>query len=91
MHPMTARVWARTGANGVVLESFKIGGRRFTTVEAIARFRERCTFGQSVETTSDVKRRKREYEIAMMEIEFLNPSKTRRIAACREQRLDHVA
>jgi hypothetical protein len=44
-HPSTLRRWAYEGIDGVRLESCKIGGRRFTTVEALRRFMERLTGG----------------------------------------------
>jgi hypothetical protein len=34
----TARRWAREGVKGVVLETVRLGGRRFTSHEALARF-----------------------------------------------------
>jgi hypothetical protein len=37
----TARRWAREGIDGVVLETVKVGGRRYTSYEAVARFLER--------------------------------------------------
>jgi hypothetical protein len=35
------RRWADTGVDGVVLETVKVGGRRFTSLEAIERFLSR--------------------------------------------------
>jgi hypothetical protein len=35
--------WTLRGVRGVVLESFSVGARRFTTVEAFQRFVERST------------------------------------------------
>ena len=36
--PSTVWRWSRRGVRGVVLETFVVGGRRFTTVEAGERF-----------------------------------------------------
>lgn len=38
--PATCHRWISTGLNGIVLESWMLGGRRFTTVEAVQRFVE---------------------------------------------------
>lgn len=38
IHTCTPWRWARKGAKGVVLETFTIGGRIFTTRQAVARF-----------------------------------------------------
>lgn len=38
VHLSTVWRWATRGVRGVVLESFRIGGRRFTTEEAFVRF-----------------------------------------------------
>ena len=35
--------WANRGVRGVVLETFNVGGRRFTTHEAFQRFVQRST------------------------------------------------
>lgn len=37
-HPSTVVRWWRVGVRGVKLETILIGGRRFTSVEAIERF-----------------------------------------------------
>lgn len=42
-HPNTVARWAREGLSGVVLESIRIGGRRFTSQEACQRFFESLT------------------------------------------------
>jgi hypothetical protein len=36
--PATLHRWAFKGINGVKLETYKIGGRRYTTAEALERF-----------------------------------------------------
>ncbi len=45
LQPSTATLWrwVLRGCRGVVLESIKIGGRRYTTEAAISRFIEGCT------------------------------------------------
>jgi hypothetical protein len=35
--------WAQRGVRGIVLETFSVGGRRYTTREAFGRFVERST------------------------------------------------
>lgn len=35
--------WAKRGAKGCVLETFSVGAKRFTTVEAFRRFSAGCT------------------------------------------------
>ena len=35
--------WMQRGRRGVCLEYLKIGGRRFTSIEAVQRFAEACT------------------------------------------------
>jgi hypothetical protein len=42
-HLSTARRWARQGVGGVVLETVMIGGRRFTSREALQRFVHRLS------------------------------------------------
>lgn len=37
-HPSTLNRWARAGIGGVKLETVKVGGRRYTSIEAIQRF-----------------------------------------------------
>jgi hypothetical protein len=46
-HPATIARWARKGCRGVRLESLLIGGRRFSTVEAVSRFLSRLSEGVS--------------------------------------------
>src|SRR5687768_13872166 len=43
LHPTTVERWRSRGLRGVVLESIKIGGARFTSEEAIVRFVERLS------------------------------------------------
>lgn len=40
LNPCTIFRWAKRGVRGVLIESFHVGGRRYTTLEAFARF---CT------------------------------------------------
>ena len=42
-HPNTVARWARLGLNGVILETIKVGGRRYTSQEACQRFFEDLT------------------------------------------------
>lgn len=45
-HEETVRRWAASGVRGVVLESFTMGSRRFTSREAVARFIAATTSGR---------------------------------------------
>jgi Protein of unknown function (DUF1580). len=42
-HVATVWRWAETGVKGIRLETVQVGGRRFTSAEAIRRFIERTT------------------------------------------------
>ena len=42
-HVSTIHRWRLRGVQGVKLETFRIGGRRFTTLEALERFSARVT------------------------------------------------
>lgn len=44
-HVSTLHRWANEGLGGVRLEAFKLGGRRFTTLEALHRFFEKTNPG----------------------------------------------
>jgi hypothetical protein len=46
-HPATIARWARKGCRGIRLETLLIGGRRFSTVEAVGRFFSRLSEGVS--------------------------------------------
>ena len=61
-HPSVPTVWrwALKGLQGVRLESLKIGGRRFTSLEAIDRFAARLTEPRPVEELGASKRRQQE-------------------------------
>lgn len=49
-HPNTVARWAREGLGSVILESIRIGGRRYTSVEACQRFFEALTSGDEVDS-----------------------------------------
>lgn len=51
-HCATVRRWCHEGLHGVVLETVMVGGRRFTSQEAITRFIERLSHGQHQTTGS---------------------------------------
>ena len=52
--------WAQRGVKGFRLETFTIGGRRFTTQEAFERFVDRTTRTAQVHPTSPSKRTARQ-------------------------------
>lgn len=60
-HRNTIRDWARVGLKGVVLETVRIGGLVYTSVEAMQRFSDRR---QSPAAVAPSKRRLREIEAA---------------------------
>jgi hypothetical protein len=68
----TVLTWVDVGVRGVRLESFRQGGRRFTTVQAIERFTERTTLGAFVETTSEEKQRTSRAHAAALRIKLLH-------------------
>ncbi|HET6249493.1 MAG TPA: DUF1580 domain-containing protein [Tepidisphaeraceae bacterium] len=43
VHRSVLERWRTRGIRGVVLETVKIGGTRYTSAEALARFVERCS------------------------------------------------
>jgi hypothetical protein len=70
VNPSTAWRWALSGARGTKLESYCLGQKRYTTVEALERFSAACTAasasGQSApSSTAQVDR---ETEAAMREL-----------------------
>jgi hypothetical protein len=67
-HTSTVVRWARHGVRGVKLESVAIGGRRFTSAEAVARFLSRLNERGSISSTS--LSQKRQQEIAREEAEL---------------------
>lgn len=64
--------WTKRGVKGVVLETFSIGGRRYTTQEAFQRFVERSTAAANGEPAVPASRtnRQREASIAKAEAEL---------------------
>lgn len=40
-HPDTIRLWMTQGTRGVILDSVRIGGTRFSSLEAVKRFIEK--------------------------------------------------
>lgn len=60
-HRNTIRDWARVGLKGVVLETVRIGGTVYTSVEALQRFGDRR---RAPDTVAPSKRRSREVEAA---------------------------
>jgi Protein of unknown function (DUF1580) len=58
-HPSLASIyrWAFKGVRGVQLETILIGGRRYTSREAVARFIARLSEPRAVETTTQTKLR----------------------------------
>ena len=53
MHRSTFHRWCTRGQDGVVLESIRIGGQRFTTVEALQSFFARLTEVERARNPSD--------------------------------------
>lgn len=75
-HPIRPSVptlwrWALKGLQGVRLETIKIGGRRYTSFEAIDRFAARLTDLRSAEGPNASKRRLREMAIAAEQAEAI--------------------
>lgn len=60
-HRNTIRDWARVGLKGVVLETVRIGGTVYTSVEAMQRFSDRR---QGPDAVTPSRRRTREIEAA---------------------------
>lgn len=61
--------WANRGVRGVVLETFSIGGRRFTTAEAFRRFVERSTAAAQGTATTPPVRTNRQREASIKQAE----------------------
>ncbi|TWU27394.1 DUF1580 domain-containing protein [Bythopirellula polymerisocia] len=70
--PSTTWRWYLSGANGVKLETFVEGGRRYTTRQAHRRFQQRCTDAANGNTNKPsvhtASRRMREYQKAELEL-----------------------
>jgi hypothetical protein len=56
--------WALRGVDGVKLESFKIGGRRYTTAEALDRFVARLNGPRSANEPQVSSQRERQKDVA---------------------------
>jgi hypothetical protein len=71
LHVSTVHRWATTGVKGVILESIKIGGQRYTSKEALQRFVERCSAGpaSSATTTRTPTTRRKAIEKAERELD----------------------
>lgn len=73
VHVASVHRWKLRGVHGVKLESFVFGGRRYTTLEAIERFKRRTTQavdGLPLDATSPTStRRKSAIEAAERELE----------------------
>ena len=61
--------WTKRGVKGVVLETFSIGGRRYTTQEAFGRFVERSTAAANGVTLTPASRSNRQREAAIAKAE----------------------
>jgi hypothetical protein len=72
VNPSTVWRWILKGVRNVKLESYAVGVKRFTTVEALERFTERCTAaatGVASETSSRTNaQRDRDIERAKAEL-----------------------
>jgi hypothetical protein len=66
-HIATLHRWRLRGVKGVKLETVLVGGRRFTSVEAIARFMERLNGGRGSDRMTPARRQK-EIEAAEREL-----------------------
>lgn len=70
VHLATVGRWCQRGIRGVVLESFILGGRRYTTREALARFvARRSSTGTCVQPATSA-RRSREAAVQQAEHEL---------------------
>lgn len=61
--------WSKRGVNGVVLETFSIGGRRYTTQESFQRFVERSTAAANGQSAAPSVRTSRQREAAISKAE----------------------
>jgi hypothetical protein len=61
--------WAQRGVRGVKLETFSVGGRRFTTRGAHGRFAEGCTVAAQGTPSSPAPRTNRQREAAVRKAE----------------------
>ncbi len=63
--------WVLNGTRAGKLESFLVGGRRFTTLESIKRFAQQSTSAANGVSPTTPTRRQREVEIARAEREAI--------------------
>lgn len=69
VHVATLHRWASAGGlSGIRLETVKVGGVRYTSAEALERFVERCTAGDSTTPSQTRRSRKREIDRAEHEL-----------------------
>jgi hypothetical protein len=71
VNPSTTWRWALKGVRGVVLETYALGAKRFTTVEALERFTQRCTVaarGTSAPSPRTPAQRERDIDRAEQEL-----------------------
>ena len=61
--------WANRGVRGVVLETFSVGGRRFTSIEAFVRFVEATTAAAQGLPTTPASRTNRQRDAAITRAE----------------------
>jgi hypothetical protein len=69
-HISTLWRWYRRGVGGIKLETILVGGRRFTSAEALSRFTSRATAAASGEHSPIRTPRQRELEICRAEQEL---------------------
>lgn len=67
-HLTTLHRWATTGVSGVKLEVIRVGSTLCTSLEALQRFCERCTAGDSGAPAPTTKARQREIDRAEQEL-----------------------
>ena len=70
VNPSTVWRWSLRGVRGVKLETFSVGARRFTTVEAFGRFVDGTTAAAKGEQPQARTNRQREAAIAQAEAEL---------------------
>lgn len=69
LSPCTIWRWTGRGVKGVQLETFTVGGRRFTTKQAFKRFVEATTAAASGQPAASVVRTSRQREAAILKAE----------------------
>ena len=70
VNPSTVWRWSLRGVRGVKLETFSVGARRFTTIEAFGRFVDGTTAAAKGEQPPPRTSRQREAAIARAEAEL---------------------